>query len=149
MRAVTGTNSYLNEATRKLLKSQPSTSPTDKPWYPIIHYDFGVGADRDAHMGAPVTVAPWFFGHGGVTPGYVCMAGHEPSQDITLVYLGSSKLFRLLDQQRLGKFQDLLKEAVFGLAVDQTRSESGNTAAVKNVHERGKEMQATSPANRR
>src|SRR6266478_1383178 len=42
VRAVTGTNSFLNEATRKLLKSQPTTSPTDRPWYPIIHYDFGL-----------------------------------------------------------------------------------------------------------
>jgi D-alanyl-D-alanine carboxypeptidase len=142
MRAVTGTNSFLNEATRRLLKSQPSTSPTDKPWYPIIHYDFGVGADRDASKGAPVTAAPWFFGHGGVTPGYVCMAGHEPSMDITIVYLGSSKLLSVMDQ-RLNKFQDLLKEALFGLAVEQAQSESERTAAEKPAHDRDLETHAT------
>ena len=69
VRAVTGTNSFLNEATRKLLKSQPSTSPTDRPWYPIIHYDFGVTAEREAGKDVPVAVAPWFFGHGGATAG--------------------------------------------------------------------------------
>jgi hypothetical protein len=70
------------------------------------------------------------------------MAGHEPSMDITIVYLGSSKLLSVMDQ-RLNKFQDLLKEALFGLAVEQAQSESERTAAEKPAHDRDLETHAT------
>jgi len=129
VRAVTGTNSFLNQATRKLLKSQPSTSPTDKPWYPVLHYDFGVTAERAGGRDVPVAAAPWFFGHGGATLGYKCIAAHEPESDITIVYLGSSMLFRLFDPHRIDRFESRLKEGLFGLAVEQTQAARRNSAA--------------------
>ncbi|MDQ1257818.1 MAG: D-alanyl-D-alanine carboxypeptidase [Candidatus Hydrogenedentes bacterium] len=120
VRAVTGTDGFLSSEVRALLKSQPNTSPTDKPWYPVLHYDFGVTCTRGAGKDVPVSEAPWFFGHGGATPGYFCFAGHEPEKDITVVYFGSSKQFRLFDQSRIDRFESQLKEALFGLAVEQT-----------------------------
>lgn len=43
---------------------------------------------------------------------------------------GSSKLLSLVDE-RLNQFQPLIREALFGLAVEQARSESEGAAAVK------------------
>jgi len=117
VRAVAGTGTFLNEATKKLIKSDPPTNDKDRPWYPLLHYDFGMSRTRGTgNPDVPVEIAPLFFGHGGATPGYVCFAMHEPKNDITAVYFGASHLLGL-DQTRIDRFLAHVGDAIFGLAV--------------------------------
>jgi D-alanyl-D-alanine carboxypeptidase len=131
VRSVAGTNGFLSEKTRKILKSQVRPGNTDDPSYPVLGYDFGITFHRGAGKNAPLSVAPWFFGHDGATPGYFCMAFHEPRHDITVVYFGSSQLLGDLHGRRLSQFESRLEEALFGLAVEQSRKTSAEGAPTK------------------
>jgi D-alanyl-D-alanine carboxypeptidase len=124
VRAVTGTNSFLDEATRKLLKSQFRKGNTDRPWFPVSGYDFGINHARRVEKDAPLSVAPVFFGHAGGLSGYLCFAWHEPEHDITIVFFGSSNLVDALHWRRNFEFEHLLEKELFELAVEQTRGMS-------------------------
>ena len=116
VRAVAGTNTFLDADTRKLLRSQPRQGNTERPWYPVLGYDFGMNNAGWRH-GVPVLVAPMFFGHAGGTSGYLCFAWHEPERDITIVYFGSSNLVDAFHRQRNAKFERLLETALFEMAI--------------------------------
>ena len=131
VRAATGTESFLNEPTRKLLKSHVRPGNDDDPSFPVLGYDFGITAHRGARKDIPSSVAPWFFGHDGATPGYFCMAFHEPKNDITIVYFGSSQLICDPQNSQLNAFENRLEEALFGLAMEQIRNKSDNVSPVK------------------
>ncbi len=121
VRAVTGTNGFLNEATRELLRSRPNPKSIERPWYPVLGYDFGVNHYRGAKGDVPLAVAPVFFGHAGSVPGYSCFAWHEPKNDITAVYFGNSAQLDATHPRRTLEFEHELEQAVFALAVEQTR----------------------------
>lgn len=110
IRAVAGTNSFLDEPTRKLLKSQIRKGNADRPWYPVSGYDFGLSVNVPAEKDAP-----FFFGHAGGTSGYLCFAWHEPEHDITVVFFGSSSLVDVFHQRSNYQFQHLLEKALFTL----------------------------------
>lgn len=116
VRAVAGTNTFLDAGTRKLLRSQPREGNTERPWYPVLGYDFGINNAGWKH-GVSVSVAPMFFGHAGGTSGYLCFAWHEPERDITIVYFGSSNLVDAFHQQRNARFEQLLETALFEMAI--------------------------------
>jgi D-alanyl-D-alanine carboxypeptidase len=121
VRGVAGTNSFLDEATHKLLKSHFRKGNADRPWWPVSGYDFGINHTRGADD-VPLSVAPVFFGHAGGTSGYLCFAWHEPQQDITIVYFGSSNLADAFHRRRQFEFEHRLERALFELAVDPARS---------------------------
>ncbi|MCI0746517.1 MAG: beta-lactamase family protein [Verrucomicrobia subdivision 3 bacterium] len=124
VRAVAGTNSFLDEPTRKLLKSQIRKGNADQPWYPVSGYDFGVSVNVPAENDVP-----FFFGHAGGTSGYLCFAWHEPQHDITIAFFGSSSLVDAFHQRRNYEFQHLLEKALFELTIEEMRH--ATDAAVK------------------
>ncbi len=126
VRAVAGTNNLLGSATRQVLRSEIRPGNTEDPWDPVYGYDFGVTFHRGAPREVPESVAPWFFGHDGAVPGAFCFAWHEPHNDITIVYYGSTlNLFKLnLKKHMTGRFQGKLESALFELALKQTRGQS-------------------------
>lgn len=127
VRAVAGTGSFLNEATKRLIKSDPPTNDKDRPWYPVLHYDFGMSCARAANSkDVPIETAPWFFGHGGATPGYVCSAMHEPEHDITVVYFGSSHLLGF-DPTHIDRFLACIGEATLGLATKHAQQPTASS----------------------
>jgi D-alanyl-D-alanine carboxypeptidase len=64
--------------------------------------------------------APWFWGHSGATPGYHCFAFHQPERDITIVYFGSSTLWKARGMSRLlDEFYDKLRNALFEQALQE------------------------------
>jgi D-alanyl-D-alanine carboxypeptidase len=121
IRAIAGTNSYLNEATRQLLRSQPRPGNLERPWFPVSGYDFGLNNARRVPEEVPLCVAPLFFGHAGGLSGYLCFAWHEPRRNITIVFFGSSNLTDVLHHSRNFQFEHLLEEALFDLTVKQSR----------------------------
>jgi D-alanyl-D-alanine carboxypeptidase len=124
VRAVVNSKSgFLDDATRKLMRSQPRRGNDDDPLWPVLGYDFGITAHRGAPRSVPTSVAPWFFGHDGATPGYFCMAFHEPKNDVTVVFFGSSQLLHDLKGSQLSAFEDRLEEAMFALAIQTAKSE--------------------------
>jgi D-alanyl-D-alanine carboxypeptidase len=127
VRAVAGTRSFLDERTRELLRSQFRKGNTDRPWFPVSGYDFGINHARREENDVPLSVAPVFFGHAGGTSGYLCFAWHEPEHDITIVYFGSSNLADALHQRRNFEFEHLLEKMLFELTMEQT----GGTSAAK------------------
>jgi D-alanyl-D-alanine carboxypeptidase len=128
VRAAAGNGNFLNESTRKVLKSQVRPENDDDPAYPVLGYDFGITAHRGASKDIPSSVAPWFFGHDGATPGYFCIAFHEPKNDVTIVYFGSSQMLHDVHGTRLAAFEDRLEEALFGLAMQQVRNKPENSS---------------------
>jgi D-alanyl-D-alanine carboxypeptidase len=121
VRAIAGTNSFLDEATRKLLKSQVRKDNVDRPWYPVSGYDFGLSVARHVEDSVSLSEAPFFFGHAGGTSGYLCFAWHEPEHDVTVAFFGSSSLVDVLHQRRNGEFLHLLQKALFELTIEQVR----------------------------
>jgi D-alanyl-D-alanine carboxypeptidase len=122
VRAVTGTNSFLDPPTRALLKSHFRQGNTDRPWFPVSGYDFGINHARGTEQDVPLSVAPVFFGHAGGTSGYLCFAWHEPEHDITIVFFGSSNLVDAFHWRRNFEFEHRLERALFELAVEQTEA---------------------------
>jgi D-alanyl-D-alanine carboxypeptidase len=122
VRAVAGTNSFLDEPTRKLLKSQLREGNADRPWYPVSGYDFGISVTRHADDSVSLDDSPFFFGHAGGTSGYLCFAWHEPQHDVTVVFFGNSSLVDAFHQHRNYEFQQSLEKALFELAFKQTRN---------------------------
>ena len=120
VRTIAGTNSFLAEPTRKLLKSQFRTGNSDRPWYPVSGYDFGLNVARHAEERVNLSDAPFFFGHAGGTSGYLCFAWHEPEHDVTVAFFGNSNLVDVLHQQRNDEFR-LLEKALFELTIEQVR----------------------------
>jgi len=123
VRAIGGTNNLLDSATKELLRSEVRPGNETNSWDPVFGYDFGVTFHRGAPRTVPLSAAPWFFGHDGAVPGSFCFAWHEPRNDITIVYFGSSMgLFSVAAKNRYtGKFQQQLESALFELALRQTR----------------------------
>jgi CubicO group peptidase (beta-lactamase class C family) len=124
VRAIAGTNSFLEEPARKLLKSQFRTRNVDRPWYPVSGYDFGLSVGRHADDSVTLSDAPFFFGHAGGTSGYVCFAWHEPEHDVTVAFFGSSRLGDIFHRQRNDEFRELLERALFELTIEQVRGVS-------------------------
>jgi D-alanyl-D-alanine carboxypeptidase len=124
VRAIAGTNSFLDEPTRMLLKSQFRTGNVDRPWYPVSGYDFGLSVARHSEEGVSLSDAPFFFGHAGGTSGYLCFVWHEPERDVTVAFFGSSSLVDLLHRQRNDEFRQLLEKALFELTMEHVRSAS-------------------------
>lgn len=132
VRAAAGTNSFLNDAARTLLKNRTSRGSSTfatlaqskiegtEPWYPVSRYDFGMYPQRWVDNDVPVAKAPLFFGHGGADAGYKCEVFHEPSHDITIVYFGSSTQGRIWNFSRGYELVRQLGEALFELSVEQT-----------------------------
>src|SRR5258708_89127 len=90
VRAICGTNSFLDERMRKLLRSE--VRPESKyagsrdPVYPVLGYDWGISWRRAVDGNeTPVSVAPVFFGHEGDGVGSLCFALHDPKDDTTIV----------------------------------------------------------------
>lgn len=127
VRAVTGTHSFLNNATRALIKNQSRTEG-DRPWYPVYRYDFGIYPQRWVGNDVPVEAAPLFFGHGGATPGYKCEMFHEPRRDITVVFFCSSTGAHLWDYSHSWEMHRQLGEALFELAVARTPGKPAATS---------------------
>jgi D-alanyl-D-alanine carboxypeptidase len=119
VRAIAGTNSFLDEPTRKLLRSQFRKQNVDRPWYPVSGYDFGLSVARHAEDSVSLSDAPFFFGHAGGTSGYLCFAWHEPEHDVTVAFFGSSSLVDVLHRGRNGEFLQLLQKALFELTMEQ------------------------------
>jgi D-alanyl-D-alanine carboxypeptidase len=91
--------------------------------FSVPGYDWGImWRSTSAGNKAPLSEAPVFFGHEGAEPGYFCFAWHDPKDDITLVWFGSSMLATVgRDNWR---FEQPLEEALFKLAIEQTRDHS-------------------------
>jgi CubicO group peptidase (beta-lactamase class C family) len=121
VRAVAGTNSFLEAPTRRLLKSQFRNGNADRPWYPVSGYDFGISVTRHAEDSVPLSEAPFFFGHAGGTSGYLCFAWHEPEHEITVAFFGNSRLVDVFHQRRNFEFEHLLERALFELTMEHTR----------------------------
>jgi len=121
VRAIAGTNSFLDEPTRKLLRSHFRTNNVDRPWYPVSGYDFGLSVVRRAEDAVSLSDAPFFFGHAGGTSGYRCFAWHEPKHDVTVAFFGSSSLADVFHQQRNEEFRELLERALFELTMEHAR----------------------------
>ena len=124
VRAIAGTNSFLDEPTRKLLRSQLRKGNVDRPWYPVSGYDFGLSVARHAEDSVSLSDAPFFFGHAGGTSGYLCFAWHEPEHDVTVAFFGSSSLVDVLHRGRNYEFLHLLQKALFELTIDTSRGVS-------------------------
>jgi len=118
VRAIAGTNSFLDEAARKLLRSQLRKGNVDRPWYPVSGYDFGLAVARHAEDSVSLSDAPFFFGHAGGTSGYLCFAWHEPEHDVTVAFFGSSSLVDVFHQRRNVEFLHLLQKALFELTIE-------------------------------
>lgn len=126
VRAICGTNSFLDEPTRQLLRNE--VRPESKyagsrdPAYPVLGYDWGINWRRAVDDNeTPVSVAPVFFGHEGAVPGSLCVAWFDPKDDITIVWFGSSMGGIPFNEKRIGKFQNEMGQALLELAVEQTR----------------------------
>jgi D-alanyl-D-alanine carboxypeptidase len=122
VRAVAGTNGFLDEPTRKIFRSHFRTNNVDRPWFPVSGYDFGLNLARHAQDDVSLSEAPFFFGHAGGTSGYLCFAWHEPEHDVTVAFFGSCNLTDVFHQQRNGEFRELLEKALFELTMEQVRS---------------------------
>ena len=70
-----------------------------------------------------------FFGHAGAVPGYLSFAWRDPKNDITIVWFGSSTLGR--DSSASGRFERLLGQALFDLALEQTHGEREDSGHAK------------------
>jgi D-alanyl-D-alanine carboxypeptidase len=126
VRAICGTNDFLNESTRALLRSE--VRPESKyagsrdPAYPVLGYDWGINWRRSVNDNEiPVSIAPVFFGHDGAEIGSLCGAWFDPKNDITMVWFGSSNMGFPLSGKRITRFQDKMLKALLELAVEQTR----------------------------
>jgi D-alanyl-D-alanine carboxypeptidase len=124
VRAICGTNHFLDGQTRELLRNE--VRPESKYAgsrdlaYPVLGYDWGINIARAVDDNeTPVSVAPVFFGHGGNVAGSLCFAWHDPKDDITIVWFGSSTLG--FPTTHVWQFQQTLQKALFELAVEQTR----------------------------
>lgn len=118
VRAIAGTNNFLNEATRRIMKGEPSpgVDPAAAVSRFMVRYDFGITPLQSS------TNAPWFYGHRGVTAGGLCFAFHEPQEDITIVYFGSSAQLRVYKPlERTIGITRRLEDALFEMAVAQTQ----------------------------
>ena len=144
IRAVKGTNGFLNQATRDLLRSQPNPKSINRSWYPVLGYDFGVNHYRGANDDVSLSVAPIFFGHSGAVPGYSCFAWHEPEHDITVVFFGNSAQLDGLHPRRTLEFEHVLENAVLELAVEQRRRTSAGKSPEGN--DWGNRKEARPPA---
>ena len=127
IRAICGTNGFLDAPTRELLRSEvrpkSSYAGSRDSVYPVLGYDWGISYRRAVDDNKiPVSEAPVFFGHEGDGIGSLCFAFHNPKDDITIVYFGSNTLMGLpLHSNRSWKFQhELLEKSLFELAVEQT-----------------------------
>ena len=124
VRAICGTNHFLDGQTRELLRNE--VRPESKYAgsrdlaYPVLGYDWGINIARAVDDNeTPVSVAPVFFGHGGNVAGSLCFAWHDPKDDITIVWFGSSTLG--FPTTHVWQFQQTLQKALFELAVEQSR----------------------------
>jgi D-alanyl-D-alanine carboxypeptidase len=130
VRAVCGTNGFLDEPTRELLRSEvrPEShyAGSRDVAYPVLGYDWGISWRRAAPNQTPVSVAPVFFGHDGGSYGCLCFAWHDPTDDITIVWFGSSMF--ALDHHNTGSFQSTLEKALLELAVEQSSSKRNTEA---------------------
>jgi D-alanyl-D-alanine carboxypeptidase len=128
VRAVTGTNRFPDEATRNLLRNEPNPKSFDRPWHPTYQYEFGINSAHRGGVSAEEVErlrqdsnlspsAPVFFGHAGTVAGYLCFAWHEPKNDITIVFFGSSGQLEPFWRRRQIEFQHRLERALFEVAV--------------------------------
>jgi D-alanyl-D-alanine carboxypeptidase len=118
LRAVVGTNSFLDEATRKVLKGEPDPKldPSEAAGRFMVRYDFAL---LPLQTGSK---APWYYGHRGVSDGCLCLAFYEPKNDITIVYMGTSANLRVVNPlKRIGDFYDALEQSVFEMAVQSVK----------------------------
>jgi D-alanyl-D-alanine carboxypeptidase len=136
IRAICGTNGFLDAPTRDLLRSEvrPEShyAGSRDPVYPVLGYDWGMAARRVTDDNTiPVSVAPVFFGHEGDGIGSLCFAFHDPKDDITIIYFGSNTLLGFpFHHNESWKFQrELLEKSLFELAVEQTRGRRNYHAA--------------------
>jgi CubicO group peptidase (beta-lactamase class C family) len=130
VRAICGTNGFLDGPTRELLRSEVRSESkyagSRDPAYPVLGYDWGINWTRAVDDNTtPVSLAPVFFGHEGDGIGSLCLALHDPKNDITIVWFGSTTLLGFpLNVDRSRRFQHaLLEKALFELTVEQTRGE--------------------------
>jgi len=100
--------------------------------------DWGVMWQRADHSTTHLSVASTildhnessvFFGHAGAVPGYLSFAWRDPKNDITIVWFGSSTLGR--DSSASGRFERLLGQALFDLALEQTHGEREDSGHAK------------------
>jgi D-alanyl-D-alanine carboxypeptidase len=124
VRAICGTNHFLDGQTRKLLRNE--VRPGSKyagsrdHAYPVLGYDWGINFGRAVDDNeTSVSMVPVFFGHGGTVPGSLCFAWFDPKDEITIVWFGSSTLG--FPQTKTDQFQQTLQKALFELTVEQTR----------------------------
>jgi len=120
IRAVAGTSGFLDPETRRVLKAGSDENVDSEPAArPVLRYDFGLAPTR-ASPGLP-----WFYGHRGIQPGYLCLAWHDPENDITVVFFGSSSQLRLFDNMKTAfEFYARIEAAVFEQATRETRGET-------------------------
>jgi len=125
IRAMTGTNGFPNEATRKVLKGEPDTKLGAEAAAArfMVRYDFGIQPLQAS------TNAPWFYGHRGVTAGCMCLAFHQPERDITIVYAGNSANLQLGDTlSRTYAFYHALEKALLEKTVKDMGKQVGGNA---------------------
>lgn len=113
MRALVRTNDFLNQATRTVLRGEPDPKldPMEAASRFMVRYDFAILPLQ------PRADIPWFYGHRGVTAGCMCLAFHEPKNDITVVYFGNCAQLRIVRPlDRTYAFYHRLEEALFEMA---------------------------------
>ena len=138
IRAVVGTNSFLDEGTRRVLKAEPEPGLhlAEAAGRPVVRYDFGVDPQRAK------TGLPWFYGHRGVSAGYICGAWHEPKNDITIVYFGNSAQFQIFNSmKRSWRFFGRLEEALIEQALADVNGGVRPAALADYTERKGSDLQ--------
>jgi D-alanyl-D-alanine carboxypeptidase len=140
LRAVTGTNSVLDEATRRIIRGEGESALDGRGTRrgPVQHYNFGLDSTR-ANPALPL-----FYGHRGVAPGFLCIAWHDPEDDITVVYFGSSAHLQMFNSmKRTWEFYARLEEALFEDSVEATRGRTITVATDEYAPRAGSDLQGT------
>jgi hypothetical protein len=120
IRALVSTNNFLNEATRTVLRGEPDPKldPLEAASRFVVRYDFAILPLQ------PRAGIPWYYGHRGVTAGCMCLAFHEPKNDITVVYFGNCAQLRVVNPlERTYAFYHLLEEALFEMAANACQNQ--------------------------